>query len=84
MPCSDHVSRNTVALPVMSAMLPMLPWGQIRARRSRARERFTGAAVTVGCYGPIIGLTLNLVLSRPNWYMTSATRWILTLSIAVG
>jgi hypothetical protein len=34
--------------------------------------------------GPIIGETLNLDFSRPNWYMTSATRWIRTLSIAVG
>ena len=29
--------------------------------------------------GPIIGVTLNLDFSRPNWYMTSATRWIRTL-----
>src|ERR1700733_4838404 len=29
-----------------------------------------------------MGETLNLDLSRPNWYMTSATRWIRTLSIA--
>jgi hypothetical protein len=34
--------------------------------------------------GPIIGETLNGDFSRPNWYMTSATRWIRTLSIAVG
>ena len=34
--------------------------------------------------GPIIGVTLNRACSRPNWYITSATRWILTLSMAVG
>jgi len=37
-----------------------------------------------GDYGPIIGVTLNRARSRPNWYITSATRWILTLSMAVG
>ena len=37
-----------------------------------------------GGNGPIIGVTLNRACSRPNWYITSATRWILTLSMAVG
>src|SRR5882757_808681 len=34
--------------------------------------------------GPIIGVTLNRACSRPNWYITSATRWIRTLSMAMG
>jgi hypothetical protein len=34
--------------------------------------------------GPIIGVTLNRELSRPNWYITSATRWMRTLSMKVG
>ena len=28
--------------------------------------------------------TLNRVFSRPNWYMTSATRWIRTASMPIG
>ena len=28
--------------------------------------------------------TLNRVFSRPNWYMTSATRWIRVASMPIG
>jgi hypothetical protein len=51
---------------------------------SRGRRDPGPAREAPGGYGPIIGVTLNRARSRPNWYITSATRWILTLSMAVG
>ncbi len=76
-------SQNAFSPPAWARPGRGLPGPRLRGSRQPVRlAAAPGRAVE--CQGPIIGLTLNRERSRPNWYITSATRWIRTLSMAVG
>jgi len=55
----------------------------LTGKSDNSKKREAPNAVGAG-QGPIIGMTLNRLRSSPNWYITSATRWMRTESMAVG
>src|SRR6185437_8954900 len=60
-----------------------VPRGDHLRPGSAPKPDMPGLGASLG-QGPIIGVTLNRECSRPNWNITSATRWIRTLSMEVG
>jgi Transmembrane secretion effector len=74
-------STAAVGLVALATLLPLLAvglfggaltgWTRLTAPTRPGRPR---SGTDYRCHGPIIGETLNEDFSRPNWYMTSATR----------